>query len=147
MAHKPAEKERPGAVEEATYVALVRAVEQLTAGVAEVLKPAGLTPQQYNVLRILRGAGETGLTCGQIKDRLLTRDSDLTRLLDRLEKAGLVKRRRAEADRRAVVTHLAPAGLVLLASLDEPVRELHRRALGHLGEKRLRRLSGYLERL
>lgn len=111
---------------------------------AQLLKVEDLSPAQYNVLRILRGAPE-GLTCGEIGNRLVTRDPDITRLLDRLEKRGLIARQRGGEDRRVVLTRIEQDGLELLARLDEPVRALHRGLLGHLGAERLRTLAELLE--
>jgi DNA-binding MarR family transcriptional regulator len=108
------------------YVAVLRAANVLQAGASDLLRAHGLTHNQYNVLRILRGAGEEGLTCGQIGDRMLNRDPDITRLLDRLEKAGLAVRHRSARDRRTVVTCITEPGLRLLGALDEPIRGLHR---------------------
>jgi DNA-binding MarR family transcriptional regulator len=130
--------------EEAVFVDLLRTSDLLTRGVAQVLKPADLSPTQYNVLRILRGAKE-GLPCGEIAKRLITRDPDITRLLDRLEKRGLISRSREPKDRRTVLTRITPEGLELLAGLDEPVRKMHRRQLGHLGPESLRKLAALLQ--
>lgn len=124
---------------------LQRTADALLRGVEELLKPAGLTPSQYNVLRILRGAGPEGLACGEIAARMLTRDPDMTRLLDRLDKRGLVSRARGTSDRRVVVTRITSAGLKLLAALDEPLEELHKKQLQHLGRDRLKQLSALLE--
>jgi len=103
-----------------------------------------LTPNQYNVLRILRGAHPAGLTCGQIAERMITRDPDVTRLTDRLVRDGLAQRARNEADRRVVEVRIAPAGLAVLARLDEPVREMATALLGPLGRDRLRALRDLL---
>jgi DNA-binding MarR family transcriptional regulator len=108
-----------------------------------VLKTEDLSGTQYNVLRILRGAPE-GLPCGEIASRMITRDPDVTRLLDRLEKRGLISRCRETKDRRTVMTRIAPPGLKLLADLDEPIRDAHRKQLGHLGPKRLQTLAELL---
>ena len=98
---------------------------------------------QYNVLRILRGTPE-GLSCREVSDRMITRDPDVTRLLDRLEKRGLISRSREEKDRRTVMTRITPAGLATLERLDDVVQDAHRSQLGHLGEKRLKELSNLL---
>ena len=113
---------------------------------AETLKPHGLSETQYNALRILRGAGPAGLACQEIAERMIAHDPDITRLLDRLEASRLVERARSERDRRVVVTRISAEGLRLLAALDAEAREMPRRVLGHLGEKRLRILIGLLER-
>jgi len=128
----------PGtSAEQAAYIALQRLASDLGQGIAEVLKAAGLSGPQYNVLRILRGAAPEGLSCGDIGARLITRDPDITRLLDRLEKRGLVARFRESGDRRVVTTRITSSGQELLQSLDAPIDEVHRRQLGHLGEDRL----------
>lgn len=132
-----------GAAEEAAYLELLRTTDRLSRGLAEVFKTAGLSLTQYNVLRILRGA-LGGLPCGEIAGRMITRDPDITRLLDRLARRGLIARRREPADRRTVITRITARGLALLAQLDEPVRAAHRRQLGHLGPPRLRALAALL---
>jgi DNA-binding MarR family transcriptional regulator len=134
---------RVGNAEEAAFLDLLRTCDRLTRGVVGVLKPADLSPTQYNVLRILRGATE-GLPCGEIASRMITRDPDITRLLDRLEKRGLISRCRETKDRRMVLTRIAPEGLEILAQLDGPVQEAHRKQLGHLGPERLRKLTELL---
>jgi len=114
-------------------------------GLAELLKPAGLSATQYNVLRILRGAGRQGLACREVGDRMVTKDPDMTRLLDRLEARGLVARSRERQDRRVITTRITAAGLRLLKDLDRPVAELHERQLGHVPGPRLRTLLDLLE--
>ncbi len=129
--------------EEMAYLDLVRTADVLSRSPSRVLKTEDLSSTQYNVLRILRGAPE-GLACGEIGNRMITRDPDITRLLDRLEKRGLISRARETKDRRMVLTRITEAGLAVLARLDEPVREAHRRQLGHLGRERLRALAELL---
>ena len=104
----------------------------------------GLSSNQYNVLRILRGATD-GLPCGEIGNRMITRDPDITRLLDRLERRGLISRNRDTQDRRTVTAKITPDGLKLLARTDQPVRDAHRSQLGHLGKKRLQALLQLLQ--
>jgi DNA-binding MarR family transcriptional regulator len=104
----------------------------------------GLTPNQYNVLRILRGAHPGGLTCGQIAERMITRDPDVTRLMDRLVRDGLAQRIRSDADRRVVEVSISPDGLATVARLDDPAREMSRALLGPLGRDRLRTLRDLL---
>jgi DNA-binding MarR family transcriptional regulator len=130
--------------EEVAYIDLVRTAEMLSRPIAQLLKTEDLSPAQYNVLRILRGS-PGGLTCGEIGTRMITRDPDITRLLDRLEKRGLIGRSRENKDRRVVLTRVTDEGLDLLARLDQPVRDTHRRLLGHLGSGRLLRLAELLE--
>ncbi len=124
---------------------LLRTADLLSRHAEAILKAAGLSLTQYNVLRILRGAGAEGLPCGEIAARMITRDPDITRLLDRLERGGLVSRARDACDRRVVTTRIEPAGLRLLKRLDAPMATLHRRLLGHLGPRRLRALIALLE--
>jgi DNA-binding MarR family transcriptional regulator len=125
--------------EETAFVELVRTTDALSRGAAHVLKSEDISPAQYNVLRILRGSPE-GLSCGEIGGRMITREPDITRLLDRLEKRKLISRRRQAEDRRTVVARITPIGLAVLERLDRPVQEIHRRQLGHLGVKRLNQL-------
>jgi DNA-binding MarR family transcriptional regulator len=137
-------KRKPGSSpEEVAHLEMMRTMEALTHRFAQVLKAEDLSSTQYNVLRILRGAPE-GLACGEIGNRMVTRDSDITRLLDRLEKQSLVSRSRESKDRRTVWTRITPDGLELLARLDEPVRTTHLELLGHLGAKRLKLLADLL---
>jgi DNA-binding MarR family transcriptional regulator len=126
-----------GGREEAVYLVMLRTVERLSRGVAETLARAELTLTQYNALRILRGAGEAGASCSEVGERMVTKDSDITRLLDRLDERGLISREREAKDRRRVVARITDEGLRVLAELDGPVVETHRRQLGHLGEKQL----------
>jgi DNA-binding MarR family transcriptional regulator len=130
-------------LEESVFLDLLRTSDVLSRRLAHVLKNEDLSSNQYNVLRILRGAPE-GLPCGEIGSRMITRDPDITRLLDRLEKRGLISRCRETKDRRMVLTRVSPEGLKLLARLDEPVQEAHREQLGHLGRERLRSLAELL---
>jgi DNA-binding MarR family transcriptional regulator len=120
-----------------THAALEEALERVLAGQA-------VTQQQYNVLRILRGAPPEGLARNEIRDRLLTRMPDVTRLLDRMEAAGLVTRERSAEDRRQTATRLTRKGRRVVDALDAPVAEEHRRRLAHLSEKQLHELVGLL---
>jgi DNA-binding MarR family transcriptional regulator len=131
--------------EEEVYLNIQRTAEMLWSGVNEMFKQVDLTPTQYNVLRILRGAGGQGVSCSEVSERLVTKDSDITRLLDRLETRGLISRSREIRDRRVIITRITDDGLRLLAGLDKPIAECHHRQLGHMGEKRLATLSKLLE--
>ena len=126
--------------EEMAFLELLRTTDMLSRRVSQVIKSEGLSPNQYNVLRILRGASE-GLSCGEIGNRMITRDPDITRLVDRLEKQALVSRSRDGRDRRMVLIRITSRGLDLLSGLDEPVREAHRTQLGHLSKQKLKELS------
>jgi DNA-binding MarR family transcriptional regulator len=126
--------------EEEVFLAVQRTASELNQGIAELLRVEGLTAPQYNVLRILRGAGSAGLACGEISERLVNRDPDVTRLLDRMEKQDLIVRTREVADRRVVTSRITVTGRELLARLDKPIAEAHVRRLGHLGQTKLRKL-------
>jgi DNA-binding MarR family transcriptional regulator len=132
-----------GSAEESAFLEMLRTCEQLSRDFVPVLKAEDLSSTQYNVLRILRGAPE-GLPCGEIGNRMITRDPDITRLLDRLEKRGLISRCREEHDRRTVLTRITPDGMKILARLDEPVQATHRKQMGHLGRERLNALCELL---
>ena len=132
-------------LEEEASLNIVRTADVLMAKVMDVLKPYGLSATQYNVLRILRGAGAAGATCKDVASRMLTRDPDITRLMDRLEKRGLLTRDRAKEDRRFVTTRLTGAGLDMVNELDGPVERLHRKQMMHMTADQLRSLVGLLE--
>jgi DNA-binding MarR family transcriptional regulator len=126
--------------EQEAHLSVVRTAGLLSDAMDQVLRPAGITGAQYNVLRILRGAEPAGLCRNEVRDRMLTRMPDMTRLLDRMEAAGLVRRTRNAEDRRMVGTHITEKGMALLDSLDSAVTAEHQRQLGHLGPERLRSL-------
>jgi DNA-binding MarR family transcriptional regulator len=106
---------------------------------------AELSLHQYNVLRILRGSHPAGLPSGEIANRMIARDPDITRLVDRLERRGLVTRLRSRQDRRVVEVGITEKGLALLRSLDGHVDRFPRKLLGHLGPKKLEQLGVLLE--
>jgi len=126
---------------------LGRTWEVLLGRLTEVLKQYGLTSTQYNILRILRGAGSDGLTCSEASARMITADSDITRLYDRLEARHLIVRERSTRDRRIVVSRITQEGLDLLGEVEKPAFELLRRSLGHLGQRKLADLIEVLELL
>lgn len=135
-------------VQEEALLALARTTDQLAVPMNEVLRGVNLSQSQYNVLRILRGAvGGEGLACGEISERMVRRDPDLTRLLDKLEARGLVTRARGTSDRRVVRAVITEEGLALLASLDQPVQQSIQAILGHVSEERLKVLVEILEEL
>ena len=138
-------KARIGTLEERVFISLFRTADLLARNIEKLLKASDISPTQYNVLRILRGSPE-GLTCSEIGQRMISRDPDITRLLDRLEKRALVSRCRETKDRRLVLTRISPQGLRLLGELDGPVTEIHRNQLGHLGREGLHSLEGLLEK-
>lgn len=132
-------------LEDEAQVALQLTADRLRWRLSEMLKAHGLSPTQYNALRILRGATDRGRTCSEIAERMINRDPDITRLVDRLERRGLVARSREGRDRRVITTRITPDGLQLLQSLDRPIEELNRKILGPLGEERLRTLLQLLQ--
>lgn len=133
-----------GSLQHRAYLALQRlALHQQRQG-ADLFRDHGLSAPQFNVLRILRGATDGGLTCSEISERLLDHDPDVTRLLDRLQKAGLVTRDRDRPDRRIVATRLTDAGRDLLTRLDQPLTDLHARQFAHLTDTQLRDLISLL---
>jgi len=134
-------------VEAAAYVSILRTADALARRMEQVLKPAGLSGPQYNVLRILRGAGPEGLACREIGERMIARDPDITRLLDRLEKRVLISRARDRRDRRVVTTRITREGLRILGELDRPVLEAHGRQLGHMRPRELAILVRLLEQV
>ncbi len=136
---------KPLSLEHALYLSLQRLASELHQETAELFKEAGLSAPQFNILRILRGAGEGGLPCNDISERLIARAPDMTRLLDRMEQQGLVTRNRSEVDRRIVAARITEAGLALLAGLDAPLLNLHQQQFAPLGEEKSARLLELLE--
>lgn len=131
--------------EQEAYLALLRTADALQTSVEAKLNEFGLTGTQYNALRILRGAEPEGLPCSEIGERMITHDPDVTRLLNRLEKRGLVKRARAKADRRVVYGRITAAGLRLLREMDKPIEQHGREILKHVGQETLQQLIELLE--
>ena len=127
------------------YLSILSTAEVLQRQVVELLKRSDLSLPQYNVLRILRGAGAAGLACGEVGSRLIRHDPDITRLVDRLEKRGLLERTRDARDRRVVLGRITPKGLALLAELDDPLDALHEQQLGHIAQGRLSDLTALLQ--
>lgn len=134
-------------LEQEAHVSLGRTWAVVEHAFSEALKPYGITPTQYNVLRILRGAGEKGLCRSEVMERMIAKVPDATRLLDRMEAAGLIGRERDTTDRRFVTTRVTEEGLRLLGELDDPVQELHRQHFGALDEEHLRGLINLLGRI
>lgn len=127
------------------FVALLRVADHLNRQAEQLVKSQGLTAAQYNVLRILRGAHPEGLPCRSVGDRMISHDPDMTRLLDRIEKLGLLTRERLADDRRVVRTRITEKGLALLKRLDAPVRELHRRQFQNIPSGKRKLLASLLE--
>ena len=133
-------------LEQEVVLNVMRTAGALRQGTTELLKPYDLSAPQYNVLRILRGAGDEGLPCSEVGDRLVSRDPDVTRLLDRLEKRGLIERGRSETDRRVVTATITKKGIELTNESDTPVTEMHAEQLGHMKKKELKKLVALLEK-
>jgi DNA-binding MarR family transcriptional regulator len=134
-------------LEAGLFIAFLQLADTFGAQAEQVIKTAGLTAAQYNVLRILRGAGRAGLTCREIGERMISRDPDITRLLDRMEKRNLITRERQSDDRRVVKAFVTPEGLELLKTLDRPVSALHKRQFQSVAPAKLKVLAGMLEEI
>lgn len=133
--------------EEELFLNIQRTADALMQEVSDVLKPVGLSITQYNVLRILRSAGEAGLTCKDIGSRMVTRDPDITRLLDRLERRHFLTRTRAKEDRRYVSIRITDRGLALLEQLDDPVGQKQVSLMRHIDPAQLPVAIDILEQL
>lgn len=127
-------------LEQEALLSIERTAAVLGHSLAEALKPFGVTATQYNVLRILRGAGKPGLCRNEVRVRMVAQVPDVTRLLDRLTDLGLVDRERSTGDRRLVTTRITNAGLRLLKQLDSPITGIHKQQFGHLSQQTLRTL-------
>ena len=130
--------------EQEAFLNLQRTASLLVGPFIKTLKKRGLSMPLYNIMRILRGQQGCGLSCTHISERMVTRDPDVTRLVDRLEKSSLVKRDRSTVDRRVVPISITKKGLNLLARLDVPMRDLHKETLGHLTGADLKNLNRLL---
>ena len=125
-------------------LSIVRTADVLMQRAADAFKDFDLSGPQYNVLRILRGSPE-GLSCGEIAERMISRDPDITRLLDRLEARGFIRRARDIRDRRVVMARISAEGRALLEKLDPKILAMHKRQLGRMGGEKLRELIALLE--
>ena len=128
------------------FLNLVRTSAQMQHALHLRLKPYGITETQYNSLRILRGAGSSGLTCAEIADRLVSQDPDITRLVERLQRQGLVRRERGEKDRRVVLTKITASGLDRLKEMDPVVDSTVHALLSRLSSSELNTMIGLMER-
>ena len=133
-------------LEREIYLLLQHVSGELIHELATLLKPAGITPEQYHVLRILREAGAEGTPLSAIAERSPAGDPDVTRMIDRLEQRSLARRTREAVDRRVVTARITSEGRRLLDELEEPVASLHARQLGPLGERGLRELRKLLQK-
>jgi len=127
------------------YLLLQHVSGELIHELATLLRPSGITPEQYHVLRVLREAGNEGTQLSEIAARSPAGDPDVTRLLDRLEKRGLARRARDTGDRRVIMARITADGTRLLDSIDDSVAMLHARQIGPLGERRMRDLRNLLQ--
>lgn len=133
--------------EQEAWLSILRTAACFEHAMTDFFRAYGITPTQYNVLRILRGAGSSGLCRNDVRDRMISRVPDATRLLDRMESLGLIERSRDSEDRRFVTARITDRGLELLEQLDEPVLELHRERLGGLDGEDVQVLIDLLDRI
>jgi DNA-binding MarR family transcriptional regulator len=134
-------------LEQEVFLEVLRTGNAFIQDLVDLLRPYGLTQPQYNVLRILRGAGAAGLPTGEVGERMVvSREPDVTRLLIRMEQQGLVGRERRSDNRRFVTARITHKGLRVLKALDEPVRRMHAEQLRHMTRSELDRLASLLER-
>jgi DNA-binding MarR family transcriptional regulator len=136
---------KPMTPEQEVILTLQRTADAFERRLGEILKPYGVSATQYNVLRILRGAGKEGLPCGAIAERMVTRDPDITRLLDRLEKLGFITRERGQKDRRVVTTTITESGLKLLKQLDKPLSDAGTDLVKNLSKMQMQQLVELLD--
>ena len=134
-------------LEEEAILNIVRTADVLLQSITSFLKPHNLSATQYNVLRILRGAGEKGVSCKDVAARLVTRDPDITRLMDRLEERDLILRDRSREDRRIVTHRLTATGTSLVNELDRPIVEANKHMLMGIKPARLQELVDVLEQV
>jgi len=134
----------PSPVPEA-LLGIMRTAALVELRLADVFRPYGLTPTQYNVLRILRGAGAEGLPRCEVQSRLVAPVADTTRLLDRLERMGFVARTRSTEDRRVVTSKITPRGLAVLEKVAKPLQAFQEKEIGQISEARLRTLIDILD--
>lgn len=132
-------------LEQEAHLNLIRTADQFQIQFARLFRVHGITVQQYNILRILRGEGRP-LPILEIAERMVTVVPGITGLIDRLEEAELVERKRCERDRRVIYVAVTPKGLKILENLDQPVLELHKKMLGHLSRAELKELVRLLEK-
>ncbi len=134
-------------VEEQFFITLARTTEVLSHPVEQTIQQAGITGTQYNALRILAGAGEKGLPCFEVGERMVNRVPDVTRLLDRLEKNGYVRRERSKENRRKVFAFITKDGLSVLEKLDKPLQDTMKKVFGKSSKKRLKEFIELMDEL
>jgi DNA-binding MarR family transcriptional regulator len=146
--HEEIRQTRPfGSVAEETILTLYRTTDAVQRDFAKLIEPEGISSQQYNVLRILRGAGAEGLPTLETADRMVERTPGITRLLDKLEAKQLVRRKRCPEDRRQVLCYISDAGIKLLGRLDRPLTEAGLRSMKPLTEAQMRQMIGFLNQV
>ncbi|HEY3113500.1 MAG TPA: MarR family transcriptional regulator [Gemmatimonadaceae bacterium] len=133
--------------EQQATLGLLRTADAVKRSLAQVIEPHGITPQQYNVLRILRGAGPDGMPTLTIGERMIEQTPGVTRLVDRLERKGLVARTPCPTDRRRVFCRITPKGLDLLKELDDPINRWDAQAVSVLPPAELDSLINLLDRV
>ena len=134
-------------VAQEAFLSVQHTADAISQKFEQFLKSWGISGTQYNVLRILRGAGSRGLRCGEIGERMVAHDPDITRLLDRMERAGWIERARDTNDRRVVLTHINRRGLDLLKEIDKPIEEFTHQLSQHVPDKRFRELIATLDEI
>lgn len=140
------QQERPfHSLQHEAYLSILRTAVELSHTTDKFLKRFGVSQAQFNVLRIVQGAGTEGLGRNEIAERMVTVTPDMTRLLDRLEAAGLVIRKRDREDKRHTSTTITAAGRKLLQEVEEPLMQLHRKQFSQLGTKQIRPILAALE--
>lgn len=132
--------------EQEAYLAIWRTYDRLKAIEEEFFTQWNITAQQYNLLRLLRNTHPKPIPTLSVFNRLVSRAPDVTRMLDRLEKLGLINRSRTDEDRRTVLIKLTPQAMDLLNQIDEPLRQCHERQLGHLSPTNLKALTALLQK-
>jgi len=139
-------QKRPfGSKEQEAAIALLRTADVVRRRIAEVIQPHGVTPQQYNVLRILAGAGAAGMPTLEIAARMIERAPGITRLLDRLEAKRMIRRERCPTDRREVTCRISEPGLQLLKRMEETVNRADHAAIKNLATRELEQLIALLD--
>lgn len=133
-------------IQQEAALSILRTAELIHHECSAILKPFDLTTPQFNILRILRGAPD-GLSCGQIAERMVNRDPDVTRLLDRMEARGLIVRERSDEDRRVITSFISQAGLEVLQLADPAISRMHERQFHDMSERQLIQMIKLVEQI
>ncbi|MGR9202256.1 MarR family winged helix-turn-helix transcriptional regulator [Rhizobium leguminosarum] len=133
--------------EQEAYLYLIRAAEIVSAPIVDLFTASGVSGKQYNALRSIRRAGKTGATVNEIRLQMTDPRADVTRLIDRLVRDGLVRRKNDRADRRVVRVVLSEAGTTLLKKIDEPLRAIHKSQFSRFSVEELDRLKALLKQI